>query len=106
MTIRGSEKHDQANKNQSSPGSAVAFEPYFLEELDPAIPYLAKNNVKLCVDAGASNVAGLAEVVRSLVKKHGVDLKVGYVDGDDVTDVVLDLVKKGQCLSRCDFDAH
>ena len=31
-----------------------------------------------------------------MIKKHGVDLKVGYVDGDDVTEAVLDLYKKGR----------
>jgi hypothetical protein len=92
MTLRGSDKRDKM-----SSGTLVgkAFEPYFLEELDPAIPWLAKRGVKVAVNAGASDVQGLAEAVKLLIKKHGVDLKVGYVDGDDVTDAVLDLYKKG-----------
>ncbi|KAF2104230.1 DUF1446-domain-containing protein [Rhizodiscina lignyota] len=97
-TLRGSDKRDRlANKAMNS-GSSVAkgYEPYFLEELDPAIPWLAKNNVKVAVNAGASDVHGLGEAVKELIKKHGVDLKVGVVDGDDVTDAVLDLYKKGE----------
>ena len=74
----------------------TGYEPYFLEELDPAIPWLAKKGVKVAVNAGASDVQGLAEAVKELIKKHGVDLKVGYVDGDDVTEAVLDLYKKGR----------
>ena len=99
MTLRGSDKRDRlANSTAMNSGSSVAkgYEPYFLEELDPAIPWLAKRNVKLCANAGASDVPGLVEAVKGLIKKHGVDLKVGYVDGDDVTDVVLDLYKKGK----------
>ncbi|OAL43633.1 DUF1446-domain-containing protein [Pyrenochaeta sp. DS3sAY3a] len=93
MTLRGSDKRDKL-----SSGTLVgkAYEPYFLEELDPAIPWLTKRGVKIAVNAGASDVQGLAEAVRGLVKKHGVDLKVAYVDGDDVTDAVLDLYKKGE----------
>lgn len=99
MTLRGSDKRDRlANKGMTSGSTIVAkgYEPYFLEELDPAIPWLAKKNVKVAVNAGASDVHGLAEEVRLLIKKHGVDLKVGVVDGDDVTDAVLDLYKKGE----------
>lgn len=93
MTLRGSDK-----RNKLGSGTLVgkAYEPYFLEELDPAIPWLAKRGVKIAVNAGASDVQGLAEAVKGLVQKHGVDLKVAYVDGDDVTDAVLDLYKKGE----------
>lgn len=98
MTLRGSDKRDKMAQKAMSSGSTVVakgYEPYFLEELDPAIPWLAKNNTKVAVNAGASDVHGLAEEVKKLIKKHGVDLKVGVVDGDDVTDAVLDLYKKG-----------
>jgi hypothetical protein len=97
MTLRGSDKRDKM-----SSGTLVgkAYEPYFLEELDPAIPWLAKRGVKVAVNAGASDVQGLAEAVKLLIKKHGVDLKVGYVDGDDVTDAVFDLYKKGKNAPR------
>ncbi|KAB5554917.1 hypothetical protein GE09DRAFT_964735 [Coniochaeta sp. 2T2.1] len=99
MTLRGSDKRDRlAQKSMTSGSTVVAkgYEPYFLDELDPAIPWLAKKGTKIAVNAGASDVHGLAEAVRELIKKHGVDLKVGVVDGDDVTDVVLDLYKKGE----------
>ncbi|KAF2814995.1 DUF1446-domain-containing protein [Mytilinidion resinicola] len=95
MTLRGSDKRDKLNKKQLSAVGA-AYEPYFLEELDPAIPWLAKNKTKICVNAGASDVQGLAEAVKKLIIKHGVDLKVGYVDGDDVTDAMLELYNKGE----------
>jgi hypothetical protein len=97
MTLRGNDKRDKLNKKQLSSVGA-AYEPYFLEELDPAIPWLAENKVKIAVNAGASDVQGLAEAVKKLIKKHGVELKVGYVDGDDVTDVVLELYQKGGAM--------
>lgn len=100
MTLRGSDKRDKlAHATTMSTGSALVakgYEPYFLEEVDPAIPWLAKKGTKLAVNAGASDVHGLAVAVKALIQKHGVDLKVGVVDGDDVTDAVLDLYKKGE----------
>ncbi|KAL1611824.1 hypothetical protein SLS60_000044 [Paraconiothyrium brasiliense] len=95
MTLRGSDKRDKLAKKQLSAVGA-AYEPYFLEEVDPAIPWLAKNKTKICVNAGASDVEGLANEVKKLVAKHGVDLKVAYVDGDDCTDAVLELYRKGE----------
>ena len=98
MTLRGSDKRDRMANSAMKSGSTVAkgYEPYFLDELDPAIPYLAQNKVKVAVNAGASDVHGLADEVKRLISKHGVDPKVGVVDGDDVTDAVLDLYKKGE----------
>lgn len=94
MTLRGSDKWGEKSQTILNRG----YEPYFLEQLEPAIPYLAKNSIKLCVNAGASDVEGLAMAVRVLVKKAGVDLQVGYVDGDDVTETFFDLTRR---VSRC-----
>jgi hypothetical protein len=97
MTLRGSDKLDRLAQAKMKSGSTVAkgYEPYFLDELDYAMPWLAKNKVKLAVNAGASDVFGLADEVKRMMKRHGVNLKIGVVDGDDVTDAVLDLYKKG-----------
>ena len=102
MTLRGSDKRDRLAQASMNSGSTVAkgYEPYFLDELDYAMPWLAKNRVKLAVNAGASDVHGLAGEVKLMMKKHGVDLKIGVVDGDDVTDAVLDLYKKGKTGSN------
>jgi maltose-binding protein MalE len=97
MTVRGQDKRDLMNQKTGSPNStSVGYEQSFVEKVDSAIPWLAKRGIKLAVNAGASDVAGLAEAVKALIKKHGVDLKVGYVDGDDVTDAVLDSYRKGR----------
>lgn len=93
MTLRGSDKRDKlTDKSMDVKG----YEPSFVEKLDPAIPWLAKKGTKVAVNAGASDAPALADAVKDLVKKHGVDLKVAYVDGDDVTDAFMDLYKKGE----------
>lgn len=57
----------------------------FLQCFEPAIHDLARNHTKLAVNAGASDTQLLAEVCEDLVKKAGLDLKVAWVEGDDVT---------------------
>lgn len=89
MTVRG---YDKVARTVD----AIGYEQSFVEKLDPAIPWLAKKGTKVAVNAGASDVPGLAEAVKALVKKHGVDLKVAYVDGDDVTEEFMKLYNKGK----------
>ncbi|KAI1843557.1 hypothetical protein JX266_010190 [Neoarthrinium moseri] len=99
MTLRGSDKRDRLAQQKMTSGSTIVaqgYEPYFLEEIDPAIPWLAQKGVKIAVNAGASDVHGLAEAVDKLITKHGVSLKIGIVDGDDVTDAALELYRQGE----------
>ncbi|KAH8670337.1 hypothetical protein BGZ60DRAFT_407220 [Tricladium varicosporioides] len=68
----------------------------FLQCFKPAIPHLAKTGAKLAVNAGASDTELLAEVCKKLVKDAGFDLKVAWVEGDDVTEAFRSLAAKGE----------
>ncbi|ERS99343.1 hypothetical protein HMPREF1624_04542 [Sporothrix schenckii ATCC 58251] len=97
MTWRGADKQERlAGGDTAKVSSTTGFEPSFVQKLDPAIPWLARRGIKVAVNAGASDVAGLADAVRGLCTKHGVALKVGYVDGDDVTEAFMKLYNKGE----------
>jgi hypothetical protein len=107
MTVRGAERRALQARSSKAPvesGSAAlylsktrnGYDPYFLEQLEPALPFLAKNGTRLACNAGASNPAGLAEAVRKMISQAGLNLKVAWVEGDDVSDVVLDLIAKGE----------
>jgi hypothetical protein len=56
----------------------------FLRHLDAALEHLVANRIRLVVNAGGLNPAGLADATRELVAQHGYDLRVSHVDGDDV----------------------
>jgi hypothetical protein len=56
----------------------------FLRHLDAALEHLVANGIRLVVNAGGLNPAGLADATRELVARHGYDLRVSHVDGDDV----------------------
>lgn len=68
----------------------------FLHCFEPAIPHLAKNRIKLAVNAGGSDTELLAEVCQKMVKDAGYGLKIAWVEGDDVTDAFKNLRAKGE----------
>jgi hypothetical protein len=70
----------------------------FLQHLDAALEHLAANGIKLVVNAGGLNPAGLAEATRQLLTRRGHDLRVSYVDGDDVFRRLDSLRQAGHCL--------
>ena len=56
----------------------------FLPHLDAALEHLVANGIRLVVNAGGLNPGGLAAATRDLIARRGHELRVSYVDGDDV----------------------
>ncbi|TWS19507.1 DUF1446 domain-containing protein [Tsukamurella asaccharolytica] len=56
----------------------------FLRHLTPHLDVLAERGTKVVVNAGGLNPGGLAAAVEKAVAESGTDLKVGWVDGDDL----------------------
>ncbi|KAF2104226.1 DUF1446-domain-containing protein [Rhizodiscina lignyota] len=57
----------------------------FLLCFEPAIHDLARNGAKLVVNAGASDTELLAKVCKQIIQDAGYQMKVAWVEGDDVT---------------------
>jgi hypothetical protein len=70
----------KARAKDPSKGYAATF----LQHLDTALEHLVANGIKLVVNAGGLNPAGLAEAARQLLTRRGHDLRISYVHGDDV----------------------
>ncbi|CAK7212150.1 hypothetical protein SCUCBS95973_001344 [Sporothrix curviconia] len=99
MTLHGAQKIE--NEKLKAEGRLPAkvrglYDPSFMENLEPALPYLQSKNIKLAVNAGASDTEMLAQVVLAEVKRQGLDLKVAWVAGDDVTNTVKRLYADGK----------
>ncbi|KAH4089108.1 hypothetical protein HBI18_200400 [Parastagonospora nodorum] len=92
----GRDETGVANAGQYLSNAQDAFDPYFLTQLEPALPHLAANATKLACNAGGSNPAGLAKAVRKVVEGLGLRLNVAWIEGDDVTDTVFGLQKQGE----------
>lgn len=89
MTTRGGGKF---NQNQQS----SEFEYSFLESIEPALASLASRNIKVAVNAGASDTRKLYNVVVASVRKRNLDLKVAWVEGDEVSDILEQAVQSGE----------
>lgn len=88
MTTRGGAKVD-------SDGASDEFETSFLEALDPALVHLDSGKARLVVNAGASDTKKLHDIVVEKVAAAGLDLKVAWIGGDEVFDVVNKAISQG-----------
>ena len=70
----------KARGKDSTKGYATTF----LQQLGPALEHLVANGIRLVVNAGGLNPAGLADATRDLIARHGHGLRVSHVEGDDV----------------------
>jgi hypothetical protein len=70
----------KARAKDSTKGYATTF----LQHLDAALEHLVANGIRLVVNAGGLNPAGLAAATRDLIARHGHDLRVSHIEGDDV----------------------
>jgi hypothetical protein len=99
MTLHGAQKveNEKLKAEGRLPDNVEGlYDPSFMENLEPALPYLKSKNIKLAVNAGASDTELLARVVLAEVKKQRLDLKVAWVAGDEVTDTVKRLHNDGK----------
>jgi Acyclic terpene utilisation family protein AtuA len=87
MTTRAGTKID---------ATADAYEPTFLEALQPALPHIAKHSIKIACNAGASDTRKLWSVVQDRVQKAGLKLKVAWISGDEVLPQVKRSLEKGE----------
>lgn len=67
----------------------------FLQCFEPAISHIVANKTKIAVNAGASDTELLAEVVKDMVQRAGYNLKVAWVEGDDVTEPFMKMANEG-----------
>jgi hypothetical protein len=70
----------KARAKDSSKGYAATF----LQHVDAALEHLVANGIRLVVNAGGLNPAGLAVATRELIARRGYDLRVSHIGGDDV----------------------
>jgi hypothetical protein len=89
-------QNQQQQQQQQQTEEKAFFAETFLDCFKPAIPLLARNRVRLAVNAGASDTERLAWVCRQLIEEAGVQLKVAWVEGDEVTEEVNKLIKEGE----------
>ncbi len=78
--------------------SAKGYAATFLQQLDTALEHLVSNEIRLVVNAGGLNPAGLAAATRELIARDGYDLRVSHIGGDDVFGRLDALLQAGHSL--------
>ena len=71
----------------------------FLRQLEPVVAEIADRGIKVVVNAGGLDPAGLAEETRLLLGRLEVDLAVAHVEGDDLTSRVNGLSARGELVN-------
>lgn len=76
----------------------------FLRQLDEVLATCVARGIKIVVNAGGLNPAGLAGEVRTLAERIGVRVRVAHIEGDDLLPHLADLQAKGCELRHLDKD--
>ena len=90
--------HEQRSKR----GSHLGYVGTFLKQVKEVAAECAERDIKIVVNAGGLNPKGMAEETSKILSEIGVDLQVAYIDGDDITDELLALQKKGEQFVNMD----
>ncbi|TKA75002.1 hypothetical protein B0A55_02645 [Friedmanniomyces simplex] len=103
MSWHGAAKADFAQRGVSDEERAGLYDPSFMANLTPALGVLREKGIKLAVNAGASDTEKLAKVVVKAVEEQGLNLKVAWIEGDEVMEAVNKLVANGEKLENICF---
>jgi hypothetical protein len=88
MTTRGGGK-------VNSQGTSDEFEDSFLEAVEPALQDLDSRKIRVAVNAGGSDTRKLHDKLVGMIKEKNLNLKVAWVGGDEVSEVVRKAIKQG-----------
>lgn len=75
---------------------SAEFEPSFLEAVEPALAQIDARRMKVAVNAGASDTEKLHDVLVGMIEEKGLKLKVAWIEGDEVMDVVRKGLESGE----------
>ncbi len=74
----------------------------FLVQMEQVLGEAMDRGVKIVTDAGGLNPAGLADRMRELAERLGIDAKIAHIEGDDLKDRLEDLQREGLPLPHLD----
>ncbi len=74
----------------------------FVTTIELLLDQLAAKGVKIVANAGGVNPAGCAKAVKAAAAKHGIDIPVAYVDGDNLLDKFDSIIADGWRFNNLD----
>lgn len=74
----------------------------FLKQIGPCLQDIADKGIRVVVNAGGLNPAGMAAAIRELCRAAGVSLSIAHVEGDDIVARLPELRAAGHALRNLD----
>jgi hypothetical protein len=81
---------------------ALGYATTFYRQMEEVLGTCLERGIKIVSNAGGLNPAGLAERLRQLAARLGLDAAVAHVEGDDVLDTLARLQAQGDPLPHLD----
>ena len=85
--------------------SGLGYARTFLRQLEDVAATCCERDIKIVVNAGGLNPAGLARASIDLYKKLGLTAEVAWIEGDDLLSRLPGLMEQGERLAHLDSNA-
>lgn len=95
FTLAGISTRFQTDRNKGYAG-------YFLNQIKPHLPEIARRGMKVVVNAGGLYPEGMAQALRERIAQAGVTLRVAHVEGDNVLPRLDELRAAGHAMQHLD----
>lgn len=83
-------------------GPDMGYVGTFLKQLADVARSCAEKNIKIVTNAGGLNPSSMATEVERILKEQNVDLKVAYIDGDDIKNDIQKFQDEGEIFANLD----
>ena len=83
-------------------GPDMGYVGTFLKQLADVAMSCAEKNIKIVTNAGGLNPRSMATEVERILKEQNVDLKVAYIDGDDIKNDIRKFQDEGETFANLD----
>lgn len=74
----------------------------FLKQVREVLLTCVEKNIKIVTNAGGLNPSGMAAAIEEIAVELGVDVKVAYIDGDDLMPRLTELQDAGETFTNMD----
>ncbi|MGA1758034.1 MAG: acyclic terpene utilization AtuA family protein, partial [Pseudomonadales bacterium] len=87
---------------RESRGAHLGYVGTFLKQVEDVVGLCLERNIKIVSNAGGLNPKGMAEEVEKILEAQGLQAKVAYIDGDDLTANLEALQAEGEAFINLD----
>jgi len=78
----------------------------FLKQVQQVLKPCMEKNIKIVSNAGGLNPSAMAEAIKEIAKELNLDVKVAYIDGDDLAPRMQELQAEGEAFVNMDTGAN